>query len=302
MAVVRALECIAGLWRSALSKNFEHADRLCAMRRTPVDGHCRAGLRMGLSAAVAGMAARAGRVSGGRALFPAVAAPLDGGRGCQGDRRVRVCPRTIETGVGAGSRQCGGWPARGAVSGGLSAMRAAGALEPHTLRGVHGVRRAQRGVYTVEFGLVFLVLFAVLYVILTYGLVFTAQQSLNLAAQDGARKALQWQNGSAALSARADAARDTALAQANWIALMSEAPVQVVVCSASGMLSAAAATQCSGEPLAADQIEVLVSFAYRQHPLIPLLPFLGDAMVPRQLQARATVYLGPANMPASGDS
>lgn len=134
--------------------------------------------------------------------------------------------------------------------------------------------------------------FAVLYAMLTYAMVFTAQQTLNLAAQDGARKALQWQNGSAALEARANAARDTALAQTDWIALMSQSPVRVAVCGASGLLSAADATQCSGTALADDQIEVLVSYPYASNPLIPLLPWLGQAMVPRELQGRATAYLG----------
>ncbi|WYX21827.1 TadE family protein [Achromobacter xylosoxidans] len=37
------------------------------------------------------------------------------------------------------------------------------------------------------------------YAILTYALVFTAQHSVTLAAQDGARKVLQWQPGAASL-------------------------------------------------------------------------------------------------------
>ena len=52
-----------------------------------------------------------------------------------------------------------------------------------------------------------MVFFLVFYAILTYALVFTAQHSVTLAAQDGARKVLQWQPGAASLAVRANAGR-----------------------------------------------------------------------------------------------
>jgi len=139
---------------------------------------------------------------------------------------------------------------------------------------------------------VFLVFFMILYAIITYGLVFTAQQSLNLAAQDGARKALQWQTGEAHMLARANAARDAALDRAGWIAAMSAAPLRVAVCGSAGALSAAGGGACGGAVLAADQLEVRISYAYANHPLVPALPWIGAAMVPDELSARATVRLG----------
>ncbi|GAB1578488.1 TadE/TadG family type IV pilus assembly protein [Bordetella petrii] len=132
----------------------------------------------------------------------------------------------------------------------------------------------------------------ILYAIITYGLVFTAQQSLDLAAQDGARKALQWQSGEAHMLARANAARDVALERAGWIAAMSAAPLQVAVCGSAGALSAAGGGACGGTVLEADQLEVRVSYAYASHPLVPALPWIGAAMVPDLLSARAIVRLG----------
>jgi len=138
------------------------------------------------------------------------------------------------------------------------------------------------------------VFFLVLYGILTFGLAFLAQNSLTLAAQDGARKVLQWQAGTTSLTARANAGRDTALDIAQWVSSMSSAPIKVAVCSSGGTLSSSAGGTCSGQTLAPDQIEVTVSYAYGANPLIPNVPLLQAVLVPASsvLSARATVHLG----------
>ena len=139
--------------------------------------------------------------------------------------------------------------------------------------------------------MIFVVFFLVLYGIMMYGMIFTAQQSLTLAAQDGARRALQWQTGAGHMTLRANAARSFATQQADWITAVSGAPLAVAVCDSTGSLSATAGASCSGLPLAGDQIEVIVSYPYGSYPLIPNLPLLGDAMVPDVLRARASVRL-----------
>jgi Flp pilus assembly protein TadG len=138
------------------------------------------------------------------------------------------------------------------------------------------------------------VFFLVFYGILTYPLVAAAQNSVALAAQDGARKVLQWQAGTPSLAARASAGRDTALRRAEWISAVSASPVQVAVCGSSGTLSSSAGGACSGLPLAAGQVEVTVSYAYGAHPLIPSVPLLRTALMPASsvLSARALVHLG----------
>lgn len=133
--------------------------------------------------------------------------------------------------------------------------------------------------------------FIVLYGLVTYGMIFSAQQSLNLAAQDGARKALQWQGGAGHMHLRADAARTFAQQQADWIVDVSGAPLAIAVCDSTGPLSVTTGADCSGLPLADDQIEVIVSYAYGTFPLIPTLPLFGYAMVPDVLSARASVRL-----------
>ncbi|HAP24210.1 MAG TPA: pilus assembly protein, partial [Achromobacter sp.] len=85
-----------------------------------------------------------------------------------------------------------------------------------------------------EFALVFVVFFLVFYGILTYSLVVAAQHSVTLAAQDGARKILQWQPGTASLAARAEAGRESALSQAAWVSAMSTGPGQGAGCGSAG--------------------------------------------------------------------
>ena len=83
-------------------------------------------------------------------------------------------------------------------------------------------RRAQRGTMAVEFAMVFPVFFLVFYAIVTYSMVFVAQQSLTLAASEGARAALHYQPGAtsaaSALALRASAACATATGLVNWLA------------------------------------------------------------------------------------
>ncbi|SAL37881.1 TadE family protein [Caballeronia udeis] len=52
-------------------------------------------------------------------------------------------------------------------------------------------RRVQRGSMAVEFAIVFPLFFLVFYAIVTYSMIFVAQQSLTLAASEGARAPLR---------------------------------------------------------------------------------------------------------------
>lgn len=74
-------------------------------------------------------------------------------------------------------------------------------------------RSRQKGVTAIEFAILFPVFFMILYGIVMYGMMFVAQQSLTLAAEEGARAALVYQPGNttaaAALQARALVAQAT---------------------------------------------------------------------------------------------
>ncbi|WP_082985234.1 TadE/TadG family type IV pilus assembly protein [Orrella dioscoreae] len=164
-----------------------------------------------------------------------------------------------------------------------------------------GVKGGQRGAYAVEFGLVFLAFFFVLYAVLTYGLIFTAQQALNIAAQDGARGALRWQQGDAAMVQRARLAHALALDHAKWIRDMAgQEGVRIAVCGNAGLLAGEGA--CGADLPARDEIEVRVSYAYRQAPLVPdiSLGLMGALFLPEQLAAQAKVRLGADVMPVEG--
>ncbi|MFC4275028.1 TadE/TadG family type IV pilus assembly protein [Achromobacter aloeverae] len=147
----------------------------------------------------------------------------------------------------------------------------------------------------------FSVFFLLLYGVVTYGFVFMAQQSLNLAADEAVRTALRWQQGQGAMQARAAAALAVANDRASWLGAMGAAVPAVAVCGPAGALSAAGGGACSGRTLAADQFEVVVSYAYGAHPLIPTLPGMGTA-VPALLSARATARLGNGQVIAQGSS
>lgn len=53
-------------------------------------------------------------------------------------------------------------------------------------------RRRQRGVYALEWALIFVVFFMLLYAILSFGLGFLVRESMQWAAEDGARAALRY--------------------------------------------------------------------------------------------------------------
>jgi len=157
--------------------------------------------------------------------------------------------------------------------------------------------QSQRGAYAVEFSVVFAIFFLVFYGLLTYGLIFTAQQSVSLAAEEGARAALRWQGAADAWQARADKARTVAQTQADWLARMGGAGnVPVTVCgkSAAGNPVRSGPGPCDADALQAGQMEVVVSYLYGTAPLIPSLLGSLRVAVPDRLVGRARVCLGIA--------
>jgi Flp pilus assembly protein TadG len=155
-------------------------------------------------------------------------------------------------------------------------------------RALHGARGGrssarQRGVAAVEFALVFPLFFVVLYGIVSFSLIFVAQQNLTLAAEEGARAALNYQQAAsvnAALTARANAACSAAT---NMIA--------TIVSSATCV---ATPTTCSYNA-AMDCVNVTLTYNYASNPLIPNLPLMNTVM-PASLASSAMVQLNPENI------
>lgn len=150
----------------------------------------------------------------------------------------------------------------------------------------------QRGVAAVEFALVAFLFFALLWGILTYGFIFATQQTLTLAAENGARAALHYQvapDQPTAIALRVAAARQAAENSLAWLQAINLAPAYVPsqnVQVGSQPCSYNAALQC---------FSVDVTYPYKQRPLFPPLPAFG-LIAPSELKGKATMQVDPDNL------
>jgi Flp pilus assembly protein TadG len=149
--------------------------------------------------------------------------------------------------------------------------------------GAAHARRSQRGVAAIEFALVFPLFFVIFYSIVTYGLIFAANQTLALAAQEGGRAALRYEGEttlSGAYTLRKNAACTTAQGLVAWIP-KAQATCTTQACTG-GM-------QC---------VTVQMTYDYGTYPLVPNLPLMGFA-TPSTLGAQVVVQLDPASIQAN---
>jgi len=168
-------------------------------------------------------------------------------------------------------------------------------MDRHGKQGWRGQRSPsiepdERGVAAIEFGIVFLLFFAILWGILTYGFIFAAQQTLTLAAENGARAALRYQPAgtqAGAIAARVAAAQQDGQNSVKWLQKFDPAyyPANYVQ---------ATEQNCSYNPNLIC-FTVQVSYPYAQAPLFP--PFPGFGLVaPQQLTGTATMQMDPSNL------
>lgn len=179
-------------------------------------------------------------------------------------------------------------------------------------------QRRQVGVYAIEFALVFPVFFLLFYGVLNVGLIFAAQQSLTLAAEDGARATLRYQivttPGTSVtmdqLNQRLLLACQVANDRVSWLtsagaATNCQASVRGACANADGTpgTGQCSATFVSGIPSARlfcgytsgqqCSATLTVDYGYRAKPLIPTVLGVG-LIVPANLRGVATVTLDPA--------
>jgi Flp pilus assembly protein TadG len=143
-----------------------------------------------------------------------------------------------------------------------------------------GLRSKQRGASAVEFALVFPLFFMIFYAIVTFSLIFVAQQSLTLAAEEGARAALNYQKAQdvpSALNARTTAACQAATSMTNWLAGAADCNASWAACSFDASMNC---------------VTVTLTYNYQSHPLVPSMPLL-DATLPTQLTSTSMVQLNP---------
>ncbi|WP_442783988.1 TadE/TadG family type IV pilus assembly protein [Collimonas fungivorans] len=147
----------------------------------------------------------------------------------------------------------------------------------HPVKGARVRNRAERGVAAIEFALVFPVFFLLLYGIITYVLIFLAQQSLALAAEEGARAALRY---TPIQAQRGPNGCTTAKQLVNWLG-------NNATCVSTGPVTCALPLNTT-----AHCITVHVIYPYRAQPLVPLLlgPIM-NVMVPTTIGSSATVQI-----------
>lgn len=144
--------------------------------------------------------------------------------------------------------------------------------------------RRQRGVYAIEFAVVFMVFFSLLYAIICYGMLFAFRLGLQNAAEDGARAALQYQS---SLGARKTRAVDVATTQSNWMPVVVKPVVSAQICTTES--NDCAPTACGSAWSQRCQVEVLVQSSN----IGALLPPLPSFAVPNQIVGKASMLLDP---------
>ncbi|HDR9869472.1 TadE/TadG family type IV pilus assembly protein [Burkholderia cenocepacia] len=134
-------------------------------------------------------------------------------------------------------------------------------------------RRRQRGATAVEFAIVFPLLFVIFYGIVSFGMIFTIQQSLTFAASEGARAGLSY---APSLAARVTNATTTAQ---NVVAWLNVGTPKV------------AAQQCSYDKSTPPALYCLsVTVNYSPQSWITNMPFLGTILT-QPLTSTAVVQI-----------
>jgi Flp pilus assembly protein TadG len=137
-------------------------------------------------------------------------------------------------------------------------------------------RRDERGAEMVEFAFVVVLLIALLYGIISYGLVLAAQSTLTQAAADAARSGIVTSSNGSSISAAVTTAENQAANDVGWMDKGCHEP-QVVGSAASAITCTATTASC---PSNANNtcLTVTVNYNYASSPLFPELPGLGVIM------------------------
>ncbi len=137
--------------------------------------------------------------------------------------------------------------------------------------------KRQDGVAAVEFAIVSMVFLVLLFGILTYGFIFGLDQSMNHAAEEGARSAISTTSDSAAITK----AHDVAMNRLRWLGTNIQSG-DVVATIVTG------STDCDPNDATIKCIKVTITYPWDTRPIIPKFPGLP---VPSQMQATAIVEL-----------
>lgn len=159
--------------------------------------------------------------------------------------------------------------------------------------------RRQRGVYALEWALIFPVFFLLLYAIICYGLTFLVRESMQHAVEEGARAALRYPVGqsSSSWNDRRQLSLQAVKASLDWLPPAirpTDADIKFTVC----LVGNAACNQDSAlnAGLTCDArtpCMILVSYVihnYQDHAIAPAIPGFG-LVLPSTLQATASILM-----------
>jgi Flp pilus assembly protein TadG len=148
----------------------------------------------------------------------------------------------------------------------------------------------QRGVAAVEFALVFVTLFSVLYALATFGAVLYTQQTVTRAAEEGARAA-GLVTAPAANDQRVKDAVYDALAQSLVVPISANASITTRRNWIVSNVDVTAVTNGAGPNTS---FIVTVSYPYSANRLLPTMPLLDTSQwMPDRLHSRSTIALRP---------
>lgn len=163
------------------------------------------------------------------------------------------------------------------------------------------IQRKQKGAVAIEFAIIFPIFFVIFYAVVTYGLIFAAQQTLTLAAAEAARAAVRYPAQLPANTSQLAARKSAACAMANgavdWLRKIG-AGLGGTACSDSATSDAAgiyvSSGDCAGIPASSgfSCVNVRINYSYASAPLIPrLLGPLLSLPTPDVLRARAVAQV-----------
>ncbi|MDE1184638.1 TadE/TadG family type IV pilus assembly protein [Paraburkholderia sp.] len=147
-------------------------------------------------------------------------------------------------------------------------------------------RRTSRGSSAVEFAMIFPLFFVLMYGLVSFSLIFVLKQNMTMAAEEGARAALNWKQASTiatSLTLRQSAACTAATAA------LATFTGKTITCN-----TQTAAGGCTYDPTL-ECVSVTLKYHYSSDPLLPALPILTYTM-PDWIVSSATVQLNPQNM------
>lgn len=150
----------------------------------------------------------------------------------------------------------------------------------------------QRGVYALEWALVFIAFFMLLYAIVSFGLAFLVRESMQWAVEDGARAALQFQTSRTARKARA---LEVVKNNLNWLPAELRGTIDsnfsFSVCELNNGTNCPANLVCDIDRNLPCMVQVQLDLPYAQHPLAASLKIDLMEIVMPDLQARAQIVV-----------